>query len=63
MTASGQTEKRASYHVPCACGVGCGDVREADDHELAVCKGLPLEKDRPYIEIVLLRRETGEVVR
>lgn len=41
--------------VRCGCVNECGDLPPQDDHEDAVCKGLPRKRE-PLIEIVMVPR-------
>lgn len=44
---------RELHHQFCGCKRYCGDVREEDDHPLAVCKCLPASPRPPLVEVRL----------
>lgn len=46
---------------PCNCEEWCGDDGDIDGP--GVCKSLPREPRQPAIELVLVDRRTGEVIR
>lgn len=54
MSEQGRESLFTSRHPPCGCKSKCGD--DNDTEGPGVCKGLPLPKPEPLVEIVLVDR-------
>jgi hypothetical protein len=54
---------RTPVHVRCGCREFCGDIPEDQDDPMAICKDLRRAPEPPPVEIVLVHRDTGEVIR